>query len=53
MFFEQVFDSFDAAQDDDVFAEKTVGRDVPCHLASEKKETGGERQPYRISSSTR
>jgi hypothetical protein len=52
MFFEQVLDNFDATQDDDVFAEKTVGRNVSCHLASENTLVELRRQPYRISSST-
>lgn len=41
-FFEQVLDNIDATQDDDVFAEKTVGCNVPCHLASEKNIGGAE-----------
>ena len=42
-FFEEVFDSIDIAQDDEVFAEITVGCDVPYHLVSKRKEkpTGG------------
>jgi ABC-type nitrate/sulfonate/bicarbonate transport system ATPase subunit len=46
-FFEQVFDTIDATQDDNVFAEKTVRRNVSCQLASEKN-TGAEKAaiPY-------
>ena len=54
--FKQVLDNIDATQDDYIFAEKTVGRNVPCHLGSDKDTiglTGLRKQPYHISSSIR
>lgn len=41
-FFKQVLDNINATQDDDIFAEKTVGRNVPCNLGSDKDAGGAD-----------
>ena len=52
-FFEEILDRIDAAQDDEVFSEITVGRNVPYQLGlSKKKKHAWRGQAYRISSST-